>query len=309
MRNKRFITGIKAWFTCTRAEKNAALLLSALLLLFQIGIGYRHYLKDPKPYEPDALVIQASTRLSHDAGHRKEVNSRKEYASGYISRTDSRSMPKVIDPNKLDSAGFVAIGLSPKQAASVIRYRERIGSFSSKEDVARVRVISPALFKRWEPHIRIRKSEIQRALSERPVIKPAVQGVTAIDLNRADSIRLMDLPLIGSGRARAMVNYRERLGGFISVEQLKEIRAIPDSVYLIIRDRVVCEGIPYRKLEINRLPYDSLRHPYLPKQLARLIVNYREQHGPFRDAGELSRLPLADAEILRKLVPYISYKP
>jgi DNA uptake protein ComE-like DNA-binding protein len=309
MRNKRLITGVKAWFTCTRAEKNAALLLSALLLLFQIGIWYRYYLNGPQPYKLDSRTIQATLHSRQNEGFHKQVNSKKEYSSGYRNKMETTIIPEVIDPNELDSAGFVAIGLTPKQACSAIRYRERIGGFRTSEDVAKVRVISPQLFKRWEPHIRIQRNVFQKAVPEWVIAKPVVQRPAPINLNSSDSIRLMDLPMIGSGRARAIVNYRERLGGFTSVEQLKEIRAIPDSVYLIIWDRVICDGIPYRKLEINRLPYDSLRHPYLPKQLARLIVNYREQHGPFRNEQELSQLPLADAEILRKLAPYISYNP
>lgn len=309
MRNKRFITGIKAWFTCTRAEKNAALLLSALLLLFQIAVWYRNYLKIPGPYVPDARTIQASADLMENAGSHREMKSRKEYSPGFTSRTDNTSMPEAFDPNELDSSGFVAIGLSPKQASSVIRYRERLGRFRSKEDVAKVRVISPELFEKWEPHICIRGNTVQAEAPKREFTGSGGRKLPAMDLNTSDTIRLMELPMIGSGRARAIVKYREWLGGFIRVEQLREIRAIPDSVYSVIREKLICDSIPYRKLEINRLSYDSLKHPYLSKQLARLIVNYRDQHGHFRGTEELLRLPLADAEILRKLAPYISFKP
>jgi competence ComEA-like helix-hairpin-helix protein len=130
-----------------------------------------------------------------------------------------------------------------------------------------------------------------------------------LNINTADTTLLMDLPFIGSGRARAIVNYRNRLGGFFRVEQLKEVRAIPDSVYAIIEARIYCDGKVFRQLAINSLPADSLRHPYLSKQSARLIVNFREQHGPLRSIADLEKLPLLDAEILTKIAPYIYFNP
>jgi DNA uptake protein ComE-like DNA-binding protein len=64
---------------------------------------------------------------------------------------------------------------------------------------------------------------------------------------------------------------------------------------------------PYKKLNINSLPSYSLRHPYINKQLARLIVAYREQHGVFKSPSDLTKIPLVDEEILRKLAPYLLF--
>ncbi|MFM1746203.1 MAG: hypothetical protein RLZZ630_2140, partial [Bacteroidota bacterium] len=102
-------------------------------------------------------------------------------------------------------------------------------------------------------------------------------------------------------------NYRDRLGGFVAFEQLLEIRSIPDSVYNHILPFLVLNSGPYRKLEINRMPVDSLRHPYLSKQFARMIVSYRGQHGYYSSVNDLMILPLADEEILRKLAPYLTF--
>ena len=44
-----------------------------------------------------------------------------------------------------------------------------------------------------------------------------------LDLNRADTAELKKIPGIGSGIARLIVNYRQRLGGFYQIEQLQEI--------------------------------------------------------------------------------------
>ncbi len=199
--------------------------------------------------------------------------------------------------------------MSPKQAASLLRYRDRIGGFKDKAAVQKVKVLKPELYAQWEPFIDLKKSEAPPAKQKSGLFQKKKQELPILDLNRADTIALQDLPLIGSGRARAIVNYRERLGGYISLEQMLEVKAIPDSVYEAILPYLKVVSGPYRKLDINHLPADSLRHPYLNKQLARMIVSYREQHGVFKTYQDLNKLPLVNAEILSKLAPYLTFNP
>ena len=52
-----------------------------------------------------------------------------------------------------------------------------------------------------------------------------------IELNSADSARLTELKCIGASLARRIVNYRNRLGGFINKDQLKEVYGMDDDRY------------------------------------------------------------------------------
>jgi len=46
-----------------------------------------------------------------------------------------------IDVDRLDSAGWVELGLSPGQAASAMRYRQAVGGFRDAEVVGQMRVL------------------------------------------------------------------------------------------------------------------------------------------------------------------------
>ena len=72
---------------------------------------------------------------------------------------------------------------------------------------------------------------------------------------------------------------------------------------------VITDGKVLKKININAQSIDSLMHPYMPKPFARLIVNYTQQHGKLQSVNDLSRLPLYDEEILRKLAPYLTVNP
>lgn len=312
MNTRRIKHVLVTYFTCSRTEKHAAIVLGVVLLLSQGYLFVMHHLMRPEVTPILEEERQALTTLYHTGA---DFQSKKSS----IARLDFSSIKiQSFDPNSIDENGFVQLGMSPRQAESLIRYRDKIGGFRSKEDVKRVRVLDSGLYSHWAPFIDLPErnhpkekypAKPQRTQFKSPLERSPMSNTKqmVVDLNEADTILLKELPWIGSGRARAITNYRERLGGFVALEQLLEIRAIPDSVYQHILPHLTLRTGPYRRLEINRWPVDSLRHPYLGKQFARMIVAYRGQHGPYATVSDLMALPLADEEIIRKLAPYLTF--
>ena len=50
---------------------------------------------------------------------------------------------------------------------------------------------------------------------------------TVVDANAADTATLKRIPGIGSSLARSIVRYREKLGGFVHVQQIEEVNGVP----------------------------------------------------------------------------------
>lgn len=314
MKANRFRHFLVMYFTCTQGEKRAGLILSALLIVLQLSLWYRRNHASADLPVSAAQILDAERKLNANGGR---VSGRRADASGSDGRFLHHEL-YAFDPNKVDSAGFVQLGLSPRQAASLLRYRDRRGGFKSKSELSKVRVLSPDLFKKWGPYIllpdssplaRDKSNEVRTTQPSERRWKSEMPKVLMLDLNAADTFALEDLPFIGPGRARAIFNYREKLGGFHSIEQLREIRILPDSVIEIIAPRLHLGDGVYRKIRLNAFLADSLRHPYLPKPMARMIVAFRVQHGDYRDIQELKALPLVNDEILRKLAPYLTLNP
>ena len=128
------------------------------------------------------------------------------------------------------------------------------------------------------------------------------QGET-IELNSADSIKLMQIPGIGKGLASAIIQYRKRLGGFYKKEQVLEINGIPTQVVEYL------EVIPHtEKLNINELSLSQLRkHPYMNFYRAKAIIEYRRKYGAIKDLNQLSLLQEFDDETISNLKNYIKY--
>lgn len=63
-------------------------------------------------------------------------------------------------------------------------------------------------------------------------------GDGKIDINAATKEELMSLNGIGEVRAQAIIDYREKHGGFNSVEELKEVEGIKDGVFNKLKDLI-----------------------------------------------------------------------
>lgn len=67
---------------------------------------------------------------------------------------------------------------------------------------------------------------------------PEAQEET-LDLNRADKAQLMELPGIGEAKAEAILAYREEVGRFQTIEELKNVSGIKESIFEKIKDKIM----------------------------------------------------------------------
>ena len=101
-----------------------------------------------------------------------------------------------------------------------------------------------------------------------------------LNLNSADTTELKSLPGIGSFFAKNIVDYRNKLGGFIEKEQLLEVYAFDTTRMANIENLIVIDTIELRKVNVNTDDFKTiLRHPYIEYEDVKKIVNYRESKG------------------------------
>ena len=129
----------------------------------------------------------------------------------------------------------------------------------------------------------------------------------AIDINTADSAAWVALNGIGPGFAKRIITYREKLGGFYQVDQLKEVYGL-DSVWVKENKALLKVGAGvYRFLKINQVEWKDFKHPYLPFGQSKVILAYRKQHGALMDFEALEKIQLLDQVAWRRLKPYLSF--
>ena len=219
------------------------------------------------------------------------------------------------DPNTADSTQLLRLGLQPWQVRNIYKYRAAGGIYREPSDFARLYGLTLKQYRQLEPYIRISEDYQPAArfiskdvtMEERDTMRYPVklQPQERIVLNTADTAQLRKVPGIGHYFARKIVEYRERLGGYVSVQQLLEIEDFPDTAvnYFIIPD-----DTQLRKLNLNRLSLNELKcHPYISFYQARAIVDYRRLHGPLESLQQLSLSRDFPPEAIRRLAPYVEF--
>lgn len=141
-----------------------------------------------------------------------------------------------------------------------------------------------------------------------PAGKRQYMARRTIEINSADTSAFIALPGIGSKLAARIVLFREKLGGFVRVDQIKEVYGLKDSVVQIILPMLKCDTSLMKKIRINTATEEELKaHPYIRWKLAKAIVSYRDQHGQFTSSADLGNIHSVDSVSLSRLLPYIGW--
>jgi competence protein ComEA len=194
---------------------------------------------------------------------------------------------------------------------SILNYREKGGRFKKQADLGKIYTLSQRDFERIAPYALFEAGSgaplpVAMAAGVSGAKRPA-EHTALVDINRASMEAWATLPGIGEARARQLVNFREKLGGFLRVEQVGEMYGLPDSVFQRIRPRLAFSTPSLRKVNLNTATVADLdAHPYISKKQAQLIVAYREQHGDFAaPEGVAKILAFTDKVWLEKVMPYL----
>lgn len=196
------------------------------------------------------------------------------------------------NPNTLDSIGFVNLGFSPKQTAVILKYRTK-GKFHSPDDFKDLYVVDDDRFELLKSYIQIDKKE---------------KEVQKLDVNTCTLEQLKSLESIGDVLGKRIILERERLHGFVSASQLKEVYGIDSLRWMNVKGALVVNGEQKAWVKVNTMsPGDLSSHPYISYRLAQEIVSFRENFRWFKNAKELQKLEYFPEGVKGKyLLSYIS---
>jgi competence protein ComEA len=311
----------------SRKELIGVLALLAITTVMMILPGYlpegRHeYTEIDLEAEMDSLELDLDSGIS---GTRYPAKSM-AYNAGRSPESGSKAEPVLFefDPNTISEKEWAKLGVSPKTIATIEKYKAKGGIFRKPEDILRIYGLPEDLKSRFLPYVRIRQpagTDSGRYKREPLDRKEPLGGkeslgrdfksvstVQSLDINHADSASWEKLPGIGGKLASRIIKFRDRLGGFYSIEQVGEVYGLQDSVFTKIRPMLLLGAAQLARININHVDENTLgHHPYIQKKIAHAIVQYRGQHGNFEKPEDLLNLALISGQHLEKLKPYLLF--
>jgi DNA uptake protein ComE-like DNA-binding protein len=215
------------------------------------------------------------------------------------------------DPNTASISDWKRLGIRQKTAETIQKYLSKGGHFYKQGDISKIWGLHKQDVDRLLPYIRIANIKKEYANNKPDYIannysykKPAP---LLIDINTSDTTAFISLPGIGSKLAQRIIAFRNKLGGFYSINQVKETYGLPDSTFVKIKPNLILTNSAVKKININVAPLDEMRsHPYIKYNIANAILQYRMQHGNFSSIADIKKIMIVTDEIFNKMSPYLT---
>jgi len=216
------------------------------------------------------------------------------------------------NPNTSSKEELMSLGFSLFLASRVENYRTKGGKFIIKADLLKLYGMDTALYSTLYNWIELPVEKPLKKFEEKKEFATNKKlAKEKFDLNLADSTQFISVYGIGSKLSTRIIKYRDRLGGFISTDQLTEVYGL-DTVVIneLIRKTFIAENFKPVALEINEATEKELStHPYIRYAIAKAITAYRFQHGNFKSLEDLTRIVIIDKPTFEKIKPYLSLNP
>jgi len=273
---------IKDYFQFNKKERNGILLLSCLLLVLVVFYQFSYLLKQESKTDFSAFE-KALAELEYE----QEPTIEKQNDSLFF-----------FNPNTLNDKGWFALGFPERRLKTLRNFQKSGGVFKVKKDLKNCFAISNEFYNRVEAYVSI--PEMKRV--EKLVVKPVKQ---LVELNQADSLGLVSVKGIGPFYAKQILKYRKELGGFVNYKQFAEIWGLENLEIQKLKQQTSIDTLHIRKVNVNTIELEQLKlHPYLNYKQAKMIVNYRKQHGDFKQLKDIRKIKPISPELFRKIVPY-----
>ena len=201
------------------------------------------------------------------------------------------------NPNTVSQSELILLGFSDKQAHTFINFRNKGGKFYKTEDVQKVYGISNELYTKINPYI---------VLPQNSYVKNQPKAFT-IEINSATAEEFKQISGIGEKISERIVNYRDKIGGFYSVEHLTEVYGVEVDLISKNLSHLTIDKTKIKKINVNTITIGEFyKHPYVSFNDARKIVNFREMHGLFTTVNEIRTNDLVKDEVYSKIVNYLT---
>lgn len=294
--NFKIMTNLKvivSYFKFTRQQRTGIFLLFVIIVILQLVYFYVDF------NLPEKTFAEKSDWISLQA----EIDSFKSIKYN--------NQPKVypFNPNFISDYKGYKLGMSVREIDRLAAFRKENKYVNSAKEFQEVTQISDSLlnaisplfkFPNWDSNKKTFKSDRAEYVHKE---YPKKEKIVLADINEATQEDLMKIFGIGEALSLRILKQKEVLGGFISMDQMKDVWGLSPEVLFELNVHFKILTVPsFKKIAINDASLKELaQFPYFRYALAKQIITYRSMNGNFENIEDLSKIkgfPVEKAKII-----------
>ena len=272
---------IKDYFKFSREQRTGIVLLFGIIIILQLVYFFVEFNTIEKEYPDKQKWLSLQSEVDNARMH------------------DLNDNPKMhpFNPNFISDYKGYKLGMSVKEIDRLLNFRKGNKFVNSAEEFQNVTKISDSLLKAIAPFFKFpdwvnRKKEFKEYKYDQNSAFAKKEKIVLIDFNQATKEDLIKINGVGEIISLRILTQKEKLGGFVSMEQLKDVWGLSPEVILNLNNHFKIEKLPnLNKIDVNNASIKELsQFFYFKYDLARQIVKYRSMNGDFKNIEDLIKI-------------------
>lgn len=285
---------LKPYFTYTKSQRNGLLVLFALIVAVQILHHFRNV----------AIPNENSAEKQQWLSMQKVIDS--------LGKQAKTQRPKFypFNPNFISDFKGYQLGMSVAEIDRLLEFRKTNRYVNSASEFQNVTQVSDSLLQKIAPYFKFPDwVKNKRTLQYAHAAFPKKEKTVVLDINLATQEELKKVYGIGDGLSQRILNEKEKLGGFVSMEQMNDIWGLSEEVIANLNRSFKVAEIPkVKKIKINDASVKELsQFPYFRYALAKSIVTYRSMNGNIKDTEDLLKISGFPVDKVKIIALYLEF--
>lgn len=281
-----------SFFSFTREQRTGIFILFAIIILLQMIYFFADVSFQTKKYPDKQKWLSLQSKVDS------------------MKTDDSKSFPKIylFNPNFITDYKGYKLGMSVEEIDRLLAFRKQNKYVNSPKEFQNVTNISDSLLNVIAPYFKFpdwvnNKKEFKEFKKYPNQAFAKKEKIVLIDINQASKEDLIQIYGIGEAISLRILKQKESLGGFVSMEQMKDVWGLSPEVIENLNTHFKVSVLPnFKKIDINNASLKELsQFYYFRYALAKEIITYRSMRGNINNIEDLTKIkgfPVDKAKII-----------
>ncbi len=284
-----------SYFIFSKSQRNGLFVFLSCVVVFQFLYFYIDF-------------KQHSKEKSLDNNKWVHLKVQKDASSGYTQK--SKWVVRPFNPNFITDFKGYQLGMSMEEIDRLLAFRKTNRFVNSPKEFQEVTQVSDSLLQKIAPYFKFPDWVLKRNLNQpKTFLFHAKETNTIIDINIATVEDLKKVYGIGDALSQRILKEKDKLGGFVSMEQMKDIWGLsPEVVESLQKGFAIRQLPPIKKINMNTSSIKELMQlSYFKYPLAKAIVTYRSMNGKFQNVEELTKISGFPIDKIKIIALYLEF--